>query len=335
MTLRKKLLPAVVATSIVLSGIHILPSQVSAAQTGEIVKSVNFRTSPSTSGAKIRLLKSGEKVTVLDEVNKYWYKIKDRNGKVGYVSSLTKYIDVQKTTKPSPGLNSTNAEVVYGVSFRKGPSTSNARIRYLQKGERITILEKYNSYWYKVKDKNGTTGYVSTNTKYIQVDRGASINPKPAPAPSPSIPASVQMQKVIDAGMKYLGTPYEFGSDRNSTATFDCSDFVRRAFIDGIGLTLPADSRKQADYVKKVGKTTTNWRNLKPGDLLFYMAYKGTGASNYKGIDKSKQRVTHVSIYLGNGKVLHTYSKESGGVKIDSIEGRHWEHRFIFGGSVM
>lgn len=43
----------------------------------------------------------------------------------------------------------------------------------------------------------------------------------------------------------------------------------------------------------------------------------------------------HNGIYLGNGKVLQTYSKESGGVRIDSIEGRHWEYRFLFGGSTL
>lgn len=146
--------------------------------------------------------------------------------------------------------------------------------------------------------------------------------------------SSVNVEKVISAGMKYRGTPYEFGSNRSSTKTFDCSDFVRRAFIEGAGITLPSNSRTQADAVKKMGQTSTNWKNLKRGDLMFFMSYKGPKASDYKGINKSTQRITHVGIYLGNGKMLHTYSKASGGVRIDSIAGTHWEHRFIFGGTV-
>ena len=47
---------------------------------------------------------------------------------------------------------------------------------------------------------------------------------------------------------------------------------------------------------------------------------------------KTQERVTHVGIYLGNGKVLHTYSPESGGVRIDSFEGTAWEYRFLMGG---
>jgi peptidoglycan DL-endopeptidase CwlO len=147
--------------------------------------------------------------------------------------------------------------------------------------------------------------------------------------------AQTLAQKVIAAGKRYLGTPYEFGSSRSNTRTFDCSDFTRQAFLDGARIRIPSDSRSQADYVKRIGKTSRYWSKLKPGDLMFFMSYKGFKPSAYYGINKSKQRITHVGIYLGNGKILHTYSKESGGVKISSIDNTHWEYRFIFGGSAI
>lgn len=151
------------------------------------------------------------------------------------------------------------------------------------------------------------------------------------PAPS----TNVSIERIIQSGMKYLGTPYEFGSNRSTVTTFDCSDFVRQAFKEGAGVTLPADSRKQADYVKNIGETTTNWRNLKPGDLMFFMSYEGSKKSDYNGINKANQRITHDGIYLGDGKILHTYSKTSGGVRVDTIEGKHWEYRFVMGGSAI
>ncbi|WP_342774088.1 C40 family peptidase [Paenibacillus oralis] len=117
--------------------------------------------------------------------------------------------------------------------------------------------------------------------------------------------------------------------------TFDCSDFVRQAFKDGAELILPGNSRTQATYVKKNGKTSTDWRDLKPGDIMFFMSYKGSKRANYSGIDKSAARISHNGIYLGNGKILHTYSEKSGGVRIDNIEDKHWEYRFVFGGSVL
>ncbi|MEX3619037.1 MULTISPECIES: C40 family peptidase [Paenibacillus] len=142
-------------------------------------------------------------------------------------------------------------------------------------------------------------------------------------------------QNVINSGMKYLGTPYEFGSSRSNTNTFDCSDFVRQAYWEGSGVLIPANSRTQGAYIKQNGTVTKDWRGLKPGDIMFFMSYKGNKDSSYRGIDKNKARITHNGIYLGNGKILHTYSKTSGGVRIDSIENTHWEKRFLFGGSFL
>ncbi|MGG4034090.1 SH3 domain-containing C40 family peptidase [Paenibacillus cisolokensis] len=222
------------------------------------------------------------------------------------------------------------AVVEWGVNLRTGPSTSAKVIRMLKKGERISVISQTNKYWLHVRDANGKTGYISSSPKYTSIVSGGS-----QPAPSKPSASSKSVEAVIAAGMKYLGTPYEYGSSRSNTRTFDCSDFVRQAFLDGVGLKLPADSRSQGKYVKDKGGIKTNWRNLKRGDLMFFMSYRGSKASAYAGVNKSTARITHVGIYLGDGKVLHTYSKESGGVRVDSIVGKHWEYRFLYGGSAL
>ncbi|WP_369418001.1 C40 family peptidase [Cohnella mopanensis] len=147
--------------------------------------------------------------------------------------------------------------------------------------------------------------------------------------------ATEAIEKVITDGMKYEGTPYEFGSNRSTTATFDCSDFVRWIFKESLGVTLPADSRQQGTYVQKNGTAVTDWHKLKRGDLMFFMTYKGSAAQKYEGIDKTSQRITHVALYLGNGKILHTYSNASGGVHVGDFANTQWEYRFLFGGSVL
>ncbi|CAM3439877.1 SH3 domain-containing protein [Marinicrinis lubricantis] len=297
----------------------------------EIVQGVNFRTAPATSSSKIRLLKAGETVDVVEQVNSYWYKVKDRSGKVGYVSALSKYIQYNDST-----VSANQAKIVRGVNFRTSPSTDASKIRMLQTGERVQVIDEVNNYWIKIKDSNGKIGYVSSSSKYIQYTAGSSNQASTSAGTSVSnTNVSSVIKEVIASGKKYLGTPYEFGSSRYNTSTFDCSDFVRQAFKEGAGITLPSDSRKQADYVKDKGNAVYNWENLKPGDLMFFMSYKGTSKSKYTGLNKSKQRITHVGIYLGDGKILHTYSKDSGGVRIDNIDGRHWEYRFVFGGSAL
>ena len=192
-----------------------------------------------------------------------------------------------------------------------------------------------------MKDGNGVRGYVTTQDSYLSVTgnipgsgsgnngSGGGTDTNPVESKDKAV------EKVIAAGMKYLGTPYEYGSDRNNTRTFDCSDFVRQAFLDGLGIKLPADSRQQAQYVKNKGTAKTSWSQLKRGDVVFFMSYKGTKASAYSGINKSTAAITHDGIYLGDGKVLHTYSVEGGGVTISSIAGTHWEYRMLFGGSAL
>ncbi|NEW04509.1 C40 family peptidase [Paenibacillus sp. SYP-B3998] len=235
---------------------------------------------------------------------------------------------------PEHASASTAGQIVSSVSLRQSPNENSARIRYLKSGEKVTILEKVNNWWYKVKDGSGRIGYISTASKYIQTSGGSSGGSNNGSG-SNGGSTTTKVQNVIAAGKKYIGTPYEYGSSRDNTSTFDCSDFVRQAFLDGIGLKLPSDSRGQGNYVKSLGNAKTNWRDLKAGDLMFFMDYRGTAASNYTGINKTTQRITHVAMYLGDGKILSTYSKESGGVRIDSIAGRHWEYRFLYGGSAL
>lgn len=221
--------------------------------------------------------------------------------------------------------SSESLHVVNGVNFRVKPSIEGNTIRTLKSGEAAVLLARVNVYWYKIKDRNGRIGYVSSNPKYVKTSSSESVKL--------DITATAAARKVIAAGKKYLGTPYEFGSSRSNTKTFDCSDFVRQAYIDGIGLKLPADSRAQGEFVKKKGNLKTDWRKLKPGDIVFFMAYRGSQASDYKGVDKLNERITHDGIYIGDGKIIQTYSAKSGGVRIDTIEGTSWEKRFLFGGS--
>lgn len=58
----------------------------SGGSTATISKSVNFRSAPSTNSSVYQLIKAGQAVQILSQVNSYWYQI-SYNGKVGYVST--------------------------------------------------------------------------------------------------------------------------------------------------------------------------------------------------------------------------------------------------------
>lgn len=310
----------------------------SAVKTAVIESSVRLRTSPSTNGSVIRTLNTGEQVTVLEETNSYWYKIRTKDGEVGYTSSGNQYIRIISAPAAAPSV--ITAVIESTVRLRETPSTSGKVIGYLNKDEQVFILEETNSYWYKVRTAGGTEGYTSSADQYITLNGGIVTPaptpiPTPTPTPAPSAPAQpAVIESVIAAGMGYLGTPYEFGSSRTDTSTFDCSDFIRQIFLDAVNLKLPADSRQQGDWIKANSTAVTDISGLKRGDLMFFMDYKGSSASAYAGIDKSTARITHVAMYLGDGQLLHTYSVASGGVKVDKLSAS-WMNRFLYGGSVI
>ncbi|QRG66266.1 C40 family peptidase [Brevibacillus choshinensis] len=118
--------------------------------------------------------------------------------------------------------------------------------------------------------------------------------------------------KVISTGNKYLGTPYKFGASSSTTRVFDCSSFTQRVFKVAVGKSLPRTSRDQAKKGISVSKS-----NLKKGDLIFFKASKTT----------TNKRITHVAIYAGNNRILHTYGKP--GVTYSAFKGTSWEKRFV------
>lgn len=126
-------------------------------------------------------------------------------------------------------------------------------------------------------------------------------------------------ERVIREGLKYLGTPYEYNSDRRSTETMDCSDFVRRTYYDATGEWIPTNSRTQFAYVEEHGEVIRRWEDLQRGDLIFF-------------INLDTRRISHVAIYLGNNQMLHATS--GNGVCIDDISS-YWVRRAYYGGNLL
>ncbi|MDQ0917308.1 C40 family peptidase [Paenibacillus sp. V4I5] len=146
------------------------------------------------------------------------------------------------------------------------------------------------------------------------------------------------VENVIDTALSFLGTPYVYGSNRLEPSSFDCSDFTRWVYLSALGMDLPWDARNQAAYVDALSKR--KYRDIskaRRGDLLFFTSFRGNRAADYAGLDASQKPITHLGIYLGDGKIIHSASKKTGGVRIDKIieKNFHLQHRFILGGGVL
>ena len=115
---------------------------------------------------------------------------------------------------------------------------------------------------------------------------------------------------ILERGMSLIGTRYRFGG--TSEAGFDCSGFIGYLFKEEAGMQLPRSTREMIN----VNAPLVARNNLKPGDLLFF-------STNGRG------RVSHAGIYLGDDQFIHSSSRRSGGVRIDSLGDTYWNKTFM------
>lgn len=114
---------------------------------------------------------------------------------------------------------------------------------------------------------------------------------------------------IISLGARYLGTPYVFGASTKTTRVFDCSSFTKYVYGKK-GIYLPRVSRDQAKRGYYVSR-----KNLKKGDLVFFYV-------------NNRNRIAHVAIYAGNGRILHTY-KRGIGVTYSKLSSKYWSSHYV------
>lgn len=121
----------------------------------------------------------------------------------------------------------------------------------------------------------------------------------------------VLADSILERGMSLIGTRYRFGG--TSEAGFDCSGFIGYLFREEAGMNLPRSTREMIN----VNAPLVARNNLEPGDLLFF-------STNGRG-----GRVSHAGIYLGDNQFIHSSSRRSGGVRVDSLGDSYWSKTFI------
>ncbi|MEK4511238.1 C40 family peptidase [Paenibacillus sp. FSL K6-2524] len=154
-----------------------------------------------------------------------------------------------------------------------------------------------------------TIGIVSTIGFSTLLASGAGT--AQAASVSAEVTAVSKGTQVVNYGKKYMGVPYKFGASTSTTRVFDCSSFMKHIFKK-YGVTLPRTSVAQSKVGKAVSKA-----NLKAGDLVFFSSGSRANGKN----------VTHVAVYAGNGKILHTYGKP--GVTISNLNSGTWKKTYL------
>lgn len=109
-----------------------------------------------------------------------------------------------------------------------------------------------------------------------------------------------RLPQVIEFASAAMAAPNTYLWGGTTAPNYDCSGLVQSAFASA-GIQLPRDSYQQEDFTQRVSLA-----ELQPGDLIFF----GTPA-----------RTTHVALYLGDGRYIHSSGKDNGrnGIGIDSL----------------
>lgn len=137
--------------------------------------------------------------------------------------------------------------------------------------------------FYKVSTPDGREGYVSKKS-VAKFDEWAN--------------QTFNFNTIQKNAKKMMGRPYLWGG--MSAKMADCSGFVRTTYFSN-GIILQRDASQQALTGKKID--CAKWRtDAQPGDLIFIGSRSG--------------KVTHVAMYIGDGKYIHS----SGRVKVNSMD---------------
>lgn len=213
---------------------------------------------------------------------------------------------------------------LYGNIYEE-PSSKAATICNLVGGDVMRIVEetgrdaRMKGKWTKVKLPSGKTGFVPTDD--LRIYEGArSIAQGEGSAASVSPETT---EAIIADAERLLGVPYLWGG--MTSCGVDCSGLVRLCYLMN-GIHLPRNASQQLkcgerilmemdirfweekhritgniadahtkEFCKEMHRRTAN---LERGDLIFFGSPAKESGQN--------PRVTHVGIYLGNGKFIHS-----------------------------
>lgn len=123
---------------------------------------------------------------------------------------------------------------------------------------------------------------------------------------------------IISLGRTLTGTPYKFGARPYLwSKKFDCSSYTQYIFGKN-GVVLPRTSRAQTRVGKRIAQ-----KDIEPGDLIFFRRDR-----------YSDNRIGHVGLDIGNGKMLNTYDFPPG-VTVTRWKSPFWLRRYVYAQEIL
>lgn len=171
------------------------------------------------------------------------------------------------------------------TSENKNTSSTSNKVKTAQ-ANKTTTSNKSNSA--KKATSNKTTSNKTTSNKTTTAKKSTTSTTNKTTNVSSNKKLGTQ---IASYAKQFVGNPYVHGGT-SLTKGADCSGFTQSVFKH-FDIKLPRTASSQAKVGKKV-----SFSELEPGDLVFY----SNGGS----------RISHVAIYIGNGKIVHAQTPRLG-----------------------
>jgi cell wall-associated NlpC family hydrolase len=123
---------------------------------------------------------------------------------------------------------------------------------------------------------------------------------------APEAKAPAGGNTLVRAALAYRGTPYRWGGE--ARGGFDCSGFTLYLYRQR-GISLPHSASAQFRMGRAVSRG-----DLQAGDLVFFQTITNG--------------ISHVGMYIGEGKFVHASSRRSGGVRTDTLDSGYYRERY-------
>ena len=276
--------------------VHLLPDASVEGETAGIIRLsvANMRTFPDNAAELTSQVLLGTQVDLLQKKDGE-YRVRTPDGYIAWVPSSS--IAAMDNTELA---NWKKAEkVIYTAEFGRSysePNEKSQRVSDLVYGNILQLLGS-RGHFYAIAYPDGRKGYIKKSESMTLKSWLDSRNPT--------------AENIIASAKTMLGLPYLWGG--TSVKGVDCSGFTKTSFFMN-GFVIPRDASQQVlagqeiDILDSEGHfdPVKALKNLKPADLLFFAAGKNS---------KPNARVTHVALYIGNGRFIHA----AGLVRINSM----------------
>lgn len=206
---------------------------------------------------------------------------------------------------------------------RNAPGSNANRIVKVDAGRHVRVLDR-DEHWYKVRFEHGTEGWVRGDLLASEQPKVVAVHHTQRTSHSTMVayhaPRSGRTSRsaafygklptaggdMLDYAQSMQGVPYRYGAASRSAT--DCSGFALQV-LKHEGIKMPRTAAEQSTRGQHVGAG-----ELKPGDLVFFHTSRGS-------------RISHVGIYMGNGKFIHA-SSGGGKVQVNSLKEGYYHNRF-------